>query len=266
MKDGPSLAHAAFLVFPAAAAGAWIIAAGFFAGLLDPFEGRQPLSFRGLSLPQGGKLCNKRAAVVEKAFITRTKVVESVLAVRRQEEAVFRTPTVAHGQSVTAFTKSGEPIQLGLPEGPLRRALDQFHERRLPDISEAMFAIDEVVTGKEVPVMLDDGDVAANLPKDAERMLLSEGRSEGFLEYLHIDAPDVLAQPFVKNGAKKRAESLGRHGAVADDAPVGQMLNQGQEPDVIGSDLLEKPVDVGGAPDVPVVHDAEDIAGNSVLP
>ena len=151
----------------------------------------------------------------EESLIARAEIVEAALAVRRPEEAVLRTPAVAHGQDLAGLAKAGQPVQLGLSEGPLRRAFEQLDQRGLPDIPEAVLRVDKMIAGEEVAVMLDDGDVAAGLPEDAEGVLPAEGRCDCLLEYLHFDAPDILAQPLVKNGAEKIAEGLGRHRAVA---------------------------------------------------
>ena len=79
-----------------------------------------------------------------------------------------------------------------------------------------MLHVDEVITRKEVAVMFDDGDIAAGLPKDTERMFLTEGNSARLFEYLHFDSPDILALPLVEDGAEKIAHDLSRDRAVAD--------------------------------------------------
>ncbi len=114
-----------------------------------------------------------------------------------------------------------------------------------------MLHVDEVITRKEVAVMFDDGNIAAGLPKDTERVFLPKGGSGRLLEYLHLDPPDILALPLVEDGAEKIAQDLSRDRAVADSAfSVYLRLDQGQKTNVSGVDLLEEPVDFGGMPDV----------------
>ena len=130
-----------------------------------------------------------------------------------------------------------------------------------------MFRIDEVITRKEVSVVFDDGNITAGLPKDTQRMLLPEGGSDCLLEYLHFDPLDILGHPLVEDGAEKIAQSFSRHSAVANAAlSVWSGLNQGQKLHVLGLDLLEEPVNLGGVLDVLCMHHAQYIARDSVLP
>ena len=130
-----------------------------------------------------------------------------------------------------------------------------------------MFRIDEVITGEEVSVMFDDGNITAGPPKDTQRMLLSEGSSGRLFEYLHFDLPDILAHPLVEDGAEKIAQSFSRHSAVANAALLVRLwLDQGQKLHVLDLDLLEEPVNLGGMLDVLCMHYAQYIAGDPVLP
>ena len=135
------------------------------------------------------------------------------------------------------------------------------------DISQPMFHIDEVIARKEVSVMFDNGNISTGLPKNAERMLLSESSSGCLFEYLHLDSLDILALPLIKDGAEKIAQSFSRYRTVA-DAPLflWLRLDQGQKANVWGLDLLEEPVDLRGMLDVPCMHYAQNIAGDLVLP
>ncbi len=115
--------------------------------------------------------------------------------------------------------------------------------------------------------MFDDGNITAGLPKDTQRMLLSEGSSGRLLEYLHFDPLDILGQPLVEDGAEKIAQSFSRHRAGANAALfVWLRLDQGQKLHVLGLDLLEEPVNLGGVLDVACMHHAQDVARDSVLP
>ena len=130
-----------------------------------------------------------------------------------------------------------------------------------------MFRVDEVITRKEVSVVFDDGNITAGLPKDTQHMLLSEGSSGRLLEYLHFDPLDILAHPLVEDGAEKIAQSFSRHSTVANAALfVWLRLDQGQKLHVLGLDLLEEPVNLGGVLDVLCMDHAQYIARDSVLP
>ena len=128
-----------------------------------------------------------------------------------------------------------------------------------------MFHVHKVIAGKEIPVMLDDGNISAGFPENTERVLLSEGGSDRLLKYLHFDAANVLTQPFVKNRTEEITEGFSGYRAVAYAAPVRLKLHQRQESQIAGPYLLEEPVDFGRVPDIPVMDHAEYIEGDPVL-
>ena len=124
-----------------------------------------------------------------------------------------------------------------------------------------MFRVDKVITRKEVSVMFEDGNIATGLPKDAERMLLSQGRSGHLLEDLHIDALDILGFPLIENGAEKMAQSLSVHRSVANAALFGGLrLHQGQKFYIVSLELFEESVNLGGMVDVLGMHNTQDVA------
>ena len=51
-------------------------------------------------------------------------------------------------------------------------------------------------------------------------MFLPEGCFDCLLEYLHVDAADILTQPLIKNRAEKVTESFSRYRAIAYAAPI----------------------------------------------
>ena len=81
-----------------------------------------------------------------------------------------------------------------------------------------MCRVDEVIARKEISVVLDDGNVAAYLPKDAQGVLLPEGGSGRLFEHLNCDPLDILAHPFVEDRAEKISPSWSGNTAVADSA------------------------------------------------
>ena len=92
-----SFVQTAFLILPAAAARAGGVTARLrAAGDSLVVWYRRHLSFPGLSAPQIGKLCNKRPAVGEEVFITRTQVAQARFSIRRKDEAIFRASAMTH--------------------------------------------------------------------------------------------------------------------------------------------------------------------------
>ena len=203
--------------------------------------------------------------MVEKTLIPRTQVVQPFLPVRRLKDAVLGAPPVAHPPDFAVEAITGQPVPLGRSECSLLRAFEQFDQRLVAYISEVMFSIDEVIAGKEVSVMFDHGKITARLAKDTKRLLTPQGRLGNLFEYLDLDPPNVLAQPFVEDGAEKVAERFSRYAAAA-YAPIAFAFrrHKGQKPQIFGFDLFEEPVHSGGGLDVLCIHHAEDIAGDSV--
>jgi hypothetical protein len=120
-----------------------------------------------------------------------------------------------------------------------------------------MPSVDEMITRKEIPVVLDDGNIAAGLPEDTQRMLLPEGSSGRLLENLHFDPLDILGLPLVEDGAEKTPQGFSRHSAAADPTVFTWLrLNQGQKGHVLGVDVLEESVNLGRLLDVLRMHHA----------
>ena len=126
------------------------------------------LLLKGLLAPLSGHFCNERTAEGKKTLIARTQVVQPLLAIGCPDEAIFQAPSVAHIPYLTGPAVAGQCFQLGLPKSSLGRTLEKLNQGSLPDIPEAVFCVDEVVTGKEVSVVLDDRNIAAGRPKDTQ--------------------------------------------------------------------------------------------------
>ena len=102
-----SFAQAAFLVLSAAATRTGVVAARLGNCPSSRSFCRRGLPFEGLTPPQGGELRNERLAVGEEAFIACTQVVQSRFAIRRLEDTVLRTPTMAHVQDLACLAIAG---------------------------------------------------------------------------------------------------------------------------------------------------------------
>ena len=115
--------------------------------------------------------------------------------------------------------------------------LDQVFFLYVPD---PVFFIDKMIAGEKIAVMLDDRDIPAFRPEQAERMILAEGRPGCFLEYLDLDPTDILFDPFIKDAAKEIAPGFGcdrkRIDAIRE---VGPADDQRQEAHIGRPDLLE---------------------------
>ena len=128
-----------------------------------------------------------------------------------------------------------------------------------------MLCIDEMVTRVEIATVFDDGNTAARLAQDAQRMLLPKGRPGSLFKDLYLDPANVLAHPLVKDGTEKKTKRFGGHGVAADAAlGIGLWLDQGQKGDGLRLELLEEPVHLEGNPDVVGVHHTEDFARHVV--
>ncbi len=93
-----------------------------------------------------------------------------------------------------------------------------------------MRRVHEVVAGVEAAVPLENGDVAADRPEEAERVLLAEGRAGRFLDDLDLDPADIPGQPLVEDRAEKIPPGFGRDGFGADAARLaGPPLDKREE-------------------------------------
>jgi len=95
------------------------------------------------------------------------------------------------------------------------RTFDEIDQSGLTDVPQVMFSVDEVIAGKEIPVVLNNRNIPAGFLEDAQGMLLPQGCCSGLLKDLNSNLPDILARPLIEDGAKESAEGLGRHGGRA---------------------------------------------------
>ena len=79
-----------------------------------------------------------------------------------------------------------------------------------------MFRIDEMVTGEEVTIVLDNGDVPTGFSEDAQRVLLVEGCPGRFLKYLDLDVPNISVLPLVEDSTQEVSPRFGRYRPLAD--------------------------------------------------
>ena len=94
--------------------------------------------------------------------------------------------------------------------------------------------------------MFDNRDITAGLSKNTQPMLLPKGRSGSLLEYLHLDLPDIMKLPLVKNGTEKVSPGFSCHSTVAyATISIRLLLNEGQKTQVLCLDFLEKTVYLG---------------------
>ena len=129
----------------------------------------------------------------KETLIAGAEVAQGFFAVRCSKESVLRASAIAHCQDFASLARERQPIQLGLSEGSLRSAFEQFNEWSFPNIPEPVLNVDKMIAGKEVSVMFDNGNIPADLPKYTETMVLPEGSSDGLLEYLYVHLPDIMA-------------------------------------------------------------------------
>jgi len=206
LADSSLLPHATLLVLPSAATGARLVTTYPGMSLGTWGRARGHLSLEGLLVSKGGQLFKKRPAVGEKAFEACTQIVQTILAIPCPENAILRAPSVTEVEDVAFETIAGQGVQLELPEGPLRGAFDEIDQWGLMNIPQMVFPVHEVIAGKEIPIVLDYGNVPASLLEDAQGLLLPQSRSCRLLEDLDKYLPDVLTHPLIKDSAKKSAK------------------------------------------------------------
>lgn len=167
---------------------------------------------------------------------------------------------MAELQDFACLTGLRKRIPLGLSECSLCWTLKKIDQRGFPDISQVMLCIDEVITREKVSVVFDDGNIAAGLPKDAQRMLLPQCRPGNLFKDLHVNLLDILRHPLVEDGAEKITESFSGDCARTDATLFFWLwFNEREKLDIASLELLEESVNLGGVLDVLCMHHAQDV-------
>jgi hypothetical protein len=123
-----------------------------------------------------------------------------------------------------------------------------------------MFTIDKMITGIEVSIMFNEGNITAGRPEDTLRMLLIESYAGSLFEDVDFNRPDIVVYPFIEDGAEKCSPRLSWNaGLVYAAFCVRLRLNQRQKVDVFCIDPLEESIDLKEKLDIMCVHHTEDI-------
>ena len=95
----------------------------------------------------------------------------------------------------------GEGVALGAAEALLLGAVHHVGECALVDVAEEVFGEYEVVAGIDVAIVLHGTCVAAGLSEGAYSWGHADPVGEGGVEELYEGVADVVAHPFVEDGA-----------------------------------------------------------------
>src|SRR5438876_691980 len=93
--------------------------------------------------------------MVEEVLVARAEVVEARLAVRRRDEAILGTASVAGEADVALAAVPRQGVALVEPELPLPLGGDELEHVRLPDVPELVAGLDEMVARVEVARVLE---------------------------------------------------------------------------------------------------------------
>ena len=196
-------------------------------------------------------------------------------AVAPRFEAVLRALAPAGEIVVAAQAFGRQGVAFGKPElDAPPRAVD-LRERRLADVAQQVFGIDEVVARIDVAVVLDDQRIAARLAHRADPRLHAAPLGQRRVEHLYEILAHVGNDPLVKHVAEETPVSLGRHGPLGQPRPlafgrddqravvprdINHMLHGRQELHVAAPHrIAEETVDLRTASLRKAVHDAERI-------
>src|SRR5262249_17478036 len=147
--------------------------------------------------------------VFEENLIALAEIIQAFLPIWRAKEAMFGTFSIA-GKTIIAFAAiSRQRIVLVLAELPLLARVDQRAQRILDDVAEFVLRINVVIARIEIAVVFNRQRRTTSLTKDAEALLDSQPALQSDIKNLHEVPPDIVSNPFIKNGAEELAE-LGR--------------------------------------------------------
>ena len=118
---------------------------------------------------------------------------------------MLRAFPVARESNVALPAILRQGIELVIAEAGLLGGVDHLAETLIHDVAQAVFRIDIMVATIEIAIVLDGQRRAALFREDAEARSEAHPVPQGHVEQLDEDAADVLANPFVENGAEESA-------------------------------------------------------------
>jgi len=154
--------------------------------------------------------------VGEEFLVGGAEVVEAGVAVGGEVEAVFWAFAVAVAEELAALALGGEGGVFVGAELGLFGGVDHFGEGGGEEVAAFVGGVDEVVAGVEVSVVFEGEACAAGLGEDAEGGGVAHFDAELGVEELDEVFADVVADPFVEDGAEESAELEGFDGPWGD--------------------------------------------------
>ena len=148
------------------------------------------------------------------------QVVEPCLPVRRLDEPVLGAASVANESHGAFLAVTCQRVQLVLAELALLLRRHQLHHRRLGDVTQKTVRLHKVITGVEVPGVLQRQSGAAGRGKDAQRGGCTDPRCEGYVKDLYEHTAHVAPYPLVKDAGQKPAVLFRAHRPAGNGVPL----------------------------------------------
>lgn len=225
-----------------------------------------------------------RRNVLEELAVALAEVIHGEAPIDIGQETVARTLAVAGEKPLTLFALRGEAIGFLTRKLLMLRAVDEFQNRVVAQVSEPILWENEVVAVIDGAVGLDDGAVGAACAHGANAGHLAHPVGERGVEELHEERADVTSHPEVEHLTEKASPLLGLHGighqfAAAVEArkhrkPISlhpstvilqTSLHHGRELQELAADFAEKLVKLAGFHDVCTIHRGQGIPFHPVF-
>ena len=143
--------------------------------------------------------------MVEEKLVGRAEIIKASFTVRCADEAMFGALSIAGEAHIAFKAVPGQCVPLGVAEVFLLLDIGERSQRVVEDVAQLVFWINVVVAGIEIALVLDGQRGAAGFREDAKAGLHPEPGSQRDVEDLDESNPDVIAHPFIEDGAKKLA-------------------------------------------------------------
>src|SRR5512144_3241473 len=120
-----------------------------------------------------------------------------------------------------------------------------------------------MIAAVEIAIVLDNRNVAAGFPENAQRVIQPERRPRSFVKDLYRNPADILPHPLIKDCAQKRPVCLGGHRVLGHPCRrIGPAQHNREETDVGGADFLEIAVYPDWELDIERADSTQDVARN----
>ena len=149
-------------------------------------------------------------------------------------------------------------LLLPLTKTGLHVTIDNVHIAMLADITDQVGRIHVMVTGVDIPIML-QGDIPSALSgMDTKRIQVAHGGTEGSIKMLYENPSCITLAPLLENFNQKFTKLIRQHAGCGNSACTHPFYN-GYELKVLSTEFLESVIDFQGMIAIVALHRGQHI-------